>query len=95
MWPFAIPGFWLLSLAAAVAVQRTAWGRSGHPSNGLALLFFVMISAPVFGLTGLAATFLGNRSRTRRNKLLAIVANALVTAVGAAALIWIFSPPQR
>jgi len=43
MWPFAIPGFWLLSLATAIAVQETAWGRSGHPSNGLALLFFVMI----------------------------------------------------
>ena len=49
---FAFPSMWLAVLVGAVVLANTRWGASGHPSRGLVVILYAMLSAPVFGLAG-------------------------------------------
>src|SRR6185503_5615334 len=49
---FAFPSIWLVVLMGAVVLANTRWGASGHPSRGLAVIAWAMLSAPLFGLAG-------------------------------------------
>ena len=49
---FAAPICWFALLGIDMLVAKTPWGISGHPSNGLILLIWLLMAAPIFGLAG-------------------------------------------
>lgn len=88
LWSFAIPGIWILAAAVALAVGRTQWGISGHPSNGLLVLLTVLLVAPLFGIAGGAYAVFGKNHRSVITKGIAVTLN--VVLVGLGVFIWLF-----
>ena len=80
---FFASGFWLLLLGVATAVEKTVWGSSGHPSNGVIVLFYIMLGAPLFGLGGFVFTLFDKTQNSYPTKPIALAVNVILIVTGA------------
>ena len=86
---FVFPGSWVALFVSAMAVASSHWGAGGHPSRGLAIIFYVMLAAPVFGFAGcLQAAF--NAAKPSRWKQIAVVLDVWLLGFGVCFWLWWF-----
>ena len=87
---FFAPGFWLLLIGIASAAEKTMWGSSGHPSNGLIMLLYIVLGAPLFGIGGFVFTLFDKTQNSYPTKQIALAVNIALIAIGAFFWIWWF-----
>lgn len=83
LWLFVIPASWVVLFGTAETVEKTPWGASGHPSNGIVMQIVVLLCAPLFGLVGCVYAVLRKGPHSFPTKLIAIVTNLCLIGLGA------------
>ncbi len=84
---FIVPGLWLLLFGVVTVIEKTTWGNSGHPSNGLVMFILLMMAAPIFGVGGLLYSALAKSQESHPIKQVANTLN--IVLIGAGLWVWL------
>ena len=80
---FVMPTCWLALVGIAMLIAaQTSWGASGHPSNGVILIFSSITTAPVFGFAGCTYAIMRKAHYSNGMLVAAMVTNMCVLVAG-------------
>jgi|SRR5215470_4559089 len=87
---FAMPICWFAILGTVMLVGQTSWGISGHPSNGLILLIFSLMAAPIFGLAGCTFAYVMMRKAHSNRGMPGAAMLTSMCVLGVGIVFWLF-----